>query len=365
VSMPGTNTSLRILASAFLLLAPGSLISQNPVADKQLRSAERPLLKMLPLFSSPQVPPMATQETPAPPLSPAASPPPGLPGQGMAQHPMLYLGEGYNKLLVVNGGKIVWTYSTGPGWEYDNAWILSNGNILFTRMQYIAEITPDKKVVWRYDAPAATEIHACQPIGSDKVLFIQNGLPPRLMVVNIRTKAVEVNHVLPAASSSDPKTVHAQFRRVRYTAEGTYLVPFLEMGRVVEYNQNFEETWSYAIQTPWAAIRLHNGNTLITDERDVITREVDPSGKTVWEISKADIPEAYWYSNAQSAPRLDNGNTILCSRGGDKRGPQLVEVTPEKKVVWVLQDWQHFRPATAVQILDEPGIPEHPGDLQY
>ena len=29
---------------------------------------------------------------------------------------------------------------------------LSNGNILFTRMKYIAEeVTPDKKVLWRYD----------------------------------------------------------------------------------------------------------------------------------------------------------------------------------------------------------------------
>src|ERR1017187_5653382 len=51
------------------------------------------------------------------------------------------------------------------------SWMLSNGNVLFTRMQYIAEITPDKKVVWRFDAPSGTEIHACQPIGLDKILF--------------------------------------------------------------------------------------------------------------------------------------------------------------------------------------------------
>jgi hypothetical protein len=66
----------------------------------------------------------------------------------MAQHPTLYIGEGYNKVFLVNQGKIVWTYSTGPGNEYDDVWMLSNGNVLFTRMQYIAEITPEKKVVW-------------------------------------------------------------------------------------------------------------------------------------------------------------------------------------------------------------------------
>jgi hypothetical protein len=137
------------------------------------------------------------------------------------------------------------------------------------------------------------------------------------------------------------------------------------MNRVVEYDKNFKEIWSYDITKPWAAIRLKNGNTLITDEGDVLTREVNPKKETVWEVSKTDIPDQYWYGNAQSVTRLANGNTIICSRGGGKQGPQLVEVTRNKKVIWVLQDWQHFGPATAVQVLDEPGIPEHPGDSQH
>jgi hypothetical protein len=288
----------------------------------------------------------------------------GLPGKGLAQHPMLFLGEGYNKLMIINKGKIIWSYQTGGGWEYDDAWMLSNGNILFTRMQYIAEINPGKKVVWRYDAPEGTEIHACQPIGQDTVLFILNGLPPKLMVVNIKTNVVEVEHALPLPGM-DHRWVHGEFRRVRYTAQGTYLVPFLEMNRVVEYDKDFNEIWSYDVPTPWAAIRLKNGNTLITDEHDVTTFEVTPDKKIVWQISPADIPAEYRYENSQSATRLANGDTILCSRGGSNQGPQLVEVTRDKKVVWVLQDWTHFGPATAVQILDDPGIPENPGDSEH
>ncbi len=231
----------------------------------------------------------------------------------------------------------------------------------FTRMQYIAEITPDKKVVWRYDAPKGTEIHACQPIDKERVLFIINGIPPRLMVINTRSSRIEVEQVMPFPSAST-RSVHGQFRRVRYTAQGTYLVPFLTMNKVVEYDKDFNEVWSYSVPHPWSAIRLKNGNTLITDEADIETREVNPKGETVWSIKPTDLPEAYRYENAQSVTRLENGNTIICSRGGRDQGPQLVEVTPDKKVVWVLQDWMNFGPATAVQILDEPGIPEHPGD---
>ena len=316
-------------------------------------------------FTAVDVPTLGPAETEVPPLKSDQPVAPGLPGNGMAQHPMLYIGEGYNKILLINDGKIAWTYSTGPGWEYDDAWMLSNGNILFTRMQYVAEVTPTKKVVWRYDAPQGTEIHTCQPIGLNKVMFVLNGLPPRLMVVNIRNNKVEVQHTLPAMSLTDQKTVHAQFRRVRYTSKGTYLVSFLEMNKVIEYDLHFKPIWEYDIKSPWAAIRLKNGNTLITDEKDILTREVNPMKETVWELRSSDLPAAYRYLNAQSATRLVNGNTIICSRGGDVKGPQLVEVTPDKRVVWVLWDWADFGPATAVQILDEPGLPEIPGQSQH
>jgi hypothetical protein len=43
---------------------------------------------------------------------------------------------------------------------------------------------------------------------------------------------------------------------------------------------------------------------------------------------------------------------------------QIVEVTPDRRVVWVLQDRKHPGPATSAQFLDEPGIPEKPGALQ-
>ena len=356
--------SRRLLTLA-ILTACLALATSVWLTHAQSAPKAKPLLALLDRFTAPSVPALGPAETEAPARTWDQPIPPGLPGNGIAQHPMLYIGEGYNKILLVDGGKIVWTYSTGKGWEYDDVWMLSNGNVLFTRMQYVAEVTPGKQVVWRYDAPAGTEIHTCQPIGLDKVLFVLNGLPPRLMVVNIKTGKVEVQHDLPAPSLTDPKTVHGQFRRARYTAQGTYLVPFLTMDQVVEYDKNFKEIWRYEIKSPWAALRLKNGNTLITDEHDILTREVNPKGETVWELKPDDLPEAYRYINAQSVTRLANGNTIVCSRGGNGKGPQLVEVTPEKKVVWVLWDWANFGPATAVQILDDPGIPEKPGQSEH
>jgi hypothetical protein len=332
---------------------------------------ESPLLAVLDLFTALNVPATGPAEPDATPRNwPEPAGIPEQPGRGLAQHPMLYAGEGYNTIFLVNHGKVVWTYSTGRGGEIDDVWMLTNGNILFTRQLRVEEVTPQKEIVWHYDPPPGTEVHTCQPIGLDRVMLVQNGLPPKLMVINKKTGVVEVEHALPAPSLTEQRTVHAQFRRTRVTASGTYLAAHLNMNKVVEYDRDFRPIWTYEIPTPWAAVRLHNGNTLIDDERDRLVREVNPKGETVWEFRQTDLPPGIVFHNIQTADRLANGNTVIFSSTGgtkpeDRPGIiQVVEVTPDKKVVWALQDWKNLGPATTAQFLDEPGIPERPGDLQ-
>jgi hypothetical protein len=352
------------LAALVLAATASPMRAQSAGADDPTST---PCLALLDTFAAPSVPAFGSSELPGDPPTWRIDPERAsvrLPGKGAAQHPMLYIGEGCDTMFLVKGGKIIWTYSTGKGWEFDDVWLMSNGNILFSRMSYAEEVTPQKKVVWHLDAPPGTEIHTVQPIGLDKVLLVENGLPPRLMVINTKSGAVEVEHDMPAPSLTDRSTVHGQFRRLRMTASGTYLAPFLTMGKVVEYDRNFNEIWSYSIPSPWAAIRLRNGNTLITDEKDELTREVNPKGETVWEFRLSELPREIVFPGSQSCVRLANGNTILCSRGDGGKGCQLVEITPDKKVVSAMYDWRDFGPATAVQILDDPGVPENPGELQ-
>ena len=218
--------------------------------------AAAPLSEVLDRFTAADVPATGPREVaqernwPEP-----ALPAPAWPGGGLARHDMLYAGEGFNALFLVRGGKVVWTYSAGKGGEIDDAWLMSNGHILFTRQHSVEEITPQKQVVWHFDAPPGTEIHSAQPIGLDKVLLVRNGLPPKLMIIDKATGKVETEQALPATSFTNPKTVHPQFRRIRMTAAGTFLVPFLKMHQVVEYDQAMQEVWRYEIPTPWRQAR--------------------------------------------------------------------------------------------------------------
>ncbi|MEK7953975.1 hypothetical protein [Luteolibacter soli] len=352
---------VRMILSAIGLAAASGSLSKAQAAT--------PCMDVLHLFTAPGVPAFAPGEIAVPDRPADGVVREGLPGEGLARHPMLYVGENYNKMFLVNDGKVIWTYATGPRPEFDDVWMLSNGNILFSRMEYVAVITPDKKVVWRYDCKLSnddkkTEIHACQPIGEDKVMFVENALPPRLKVINIKTGEVEVDHEIPYEK---PQGVHGQFRRARVTAQETYLLSYLSLDRVVEFDKDFKEIWRYDIAKPWAAVRLKNGNTLITNEKDSLTREVNAKKETVWEFDCAkDLPAEYQFTSApQTCTRLANGNTIFTSRGQNGKGPQLIEVTPDKKVVWVLQDWKTLGDATAVQILNDPGVPEVPGESEH
>ena len=255
----------RFVVTILALLACG-LASVAQEAISAGPSTATPALDGLSKFTANDVPTTGPAERP---LGQLASTNPvltNLPGKGLAQHPMLFIGEGYNKMFVVRNGIVIWTYSTGVGGEYDDAWMLSNGNIVYSRMDYAEEITPQKKVVWHFDPEKGAEIHTIQPIGLDKVFFVQNGTPPKLLIVNTKTKAVEVSHDLVSPNGGGPGGVHGQFRRARVTAAGTYLLSWMGFGKVVEYDKNFKQIWSYNMRSPWAAVRLHNGNTLITNE---------------------------------------------------------------------------------------------------
>jgi hypothetical protein len=323
-----------------------------------------PLLSVLSKFTAPDVPVRGPMEAPPNPRNFMGTVP-MLPGNGIGQHPMLYVGENYNRILMTNQGKVIWTYDTQGSWELDDIWLLSNGNVLYSHQTYIEEITPTKQVVWHYDPPAGSEIHTCQPIGLDKVMFGMNQDPmPKIMIINTMTKAIELEQPMPDGAAP---AVHGQLRRMRLTANGTYLVAWIGKGKVIEYDKDFMPIWTFSTPRPWSVARLHNGNTLLQDETEATCKEVNPQGTVVWSLKKSEltVPGAQLNGNTQTCERLGSGNTVMFNHDPTSKNLQAVEVTPGKQVVWALEDYKNLGDATSAQFLDEPGIPEVPGATEH
>ncbi len=298
-----------------------------------------------------------------------------LPGRGLAQHDFLYCGEWQQRgqspqtMYVVRGGKVTWSYSIPAKDEISDCSMLPNGDIVFARRSGASEVTPEKRIVWNYVAPPGTEVHTAYPMDNDHILVMQNGDPAKLLVIRktFEDPAGEVEREI-ALETRVPSAPHGQFRHVRMTPEGTFLVAHMDLNRVVEYSPDGKPLWSVDAPSPWAAVRLRNGHTLISGNQNGYVREVDKNGKIVWELNKDDLPGIPLYT-VQEVSRLANGNTLINNWPGSlplEQWPatvQLIEVTPDKKVVWALQDWKTLGPPSCTQILDAAGAADS-GDAQ-
>lgn len=295
--------------------------------------------------------------------TPAA--PSDLPGKGLAGHDFFYAGEAKARTMyVVKGGRVVWSYNDPEGkGEISDAVRLSNGNVLLAHQFAVKLVAPGKTVIWNYDAPKGTEIHTAQPIGKDHILFVQNGDPALVKVVNLVSNRTIKEFTIPV---KNPKGVHGQFRHARLTASGTLMVAHMDLGKVSEYDANGKEIWSFPAPNVWGITPLKNGNFLVVDRSGV--REVNRNAETTWTFTRGDAGD-YKLPNLQLAWRLPNGNTLINNWVNEWSGPvdksnapvQALELTPDKKVVWALHSWSDpdLGPATTIQILGEPEAPEN------
>ncbi len=307
-------------------------------------------------------------------------PPSPLPGNGLAEHDFLYSGEFDTRntnqtMFLIKGGKVAWTYQI-PTYdrnhnlsEFSDMHRLSNGDIVFAYKTGWRKIDQDGKILHDYICPRErsgwTECHSAQPIGNDRVLFMRNGVPARLFLYNISTGKMEMEHVMKTREPATQKSVHGQFRNVRMTKAGTYLIAHMDLGKVIEYDRDWKPIWSCDAPSVWDAVRLKNGNTLISGNQHGFVREVNPDGEIAWQIEKGDLP-GIAINGAHEVMRLANGNTVICNwTAGVKKENwpkivQLIEVTPERKVVWAINQWKDpdLGPASCVQFLDETGRDE-------
>jgi len=103
----------------------------------------------------------------------------------------------------------------------------------------------------------------------------------------------------------------------------------------------------------YSAVRLANGNTLIGTGNGHSVLEVTPDKAIVWKVEQHELPgiTLAWVTQVE---RLANGNTRLinCHAGPDN--PQIIEVTPEKQVVWTFRDFKTFGNSLPVAVVLDP-----------
>jgi hypothetical protein len=275
------------------------------------------------------------------------------------------------KVFIVSAeGKVEWEYATG---SCNDLWVLPNGNLLFNTGTGVQEVTRDKKVVFDYkgspfkktvkqrdgstkEVEGPSEIYACQRLANGNT-FIGECNTGRLLEVTPDGKIVKEIRLLPEGKDGG----HGYIRNARRLANGNYLVTHNGEEVVREYDPSGRMVCEIpAPGGPHSAIRLLDGHTLIScGDRKGGSRifEADASGKTVWEVKDGDLPGISFKFMA-GLQRLPNGNTVMTNwlgHGQFGKAPHIIEVTPDKKVVWTFADHKTMRTISSIQLLDVPG----------
>ncbi len=259
---------------------------------------------------------------------------------------LVLLGASYGKNIVAicdAKGDVLWSHKTagptrGHAGHHD-VQLLPNGNILYhDTWTKLTEMTLDKQVVWTYDSATMNgnrskrvDVHAFARLPNGNTMIAESGVG-RIIEVDSQGKLVHQFPLKPGGTQST--------RLVRITPAGTYLVCSERPGVVTEYNRKGEVIWDYLINTRvYGAIRLKSGNTLIASGSGNSVVEVTPEKKVVWQI-KGKVPgtdiELKWMTCLQE---LDNGNFVVGNCHAGPSNPQIFEITRDKKIVWQFDEY--------------------------
>lgn len=275
-----------------------------------------------------------------------------------AQHKILL--QGGDRLAMVSPtGEIAWEMPWGG---IHDIHLLENGHILTTRdMREVVEIDPETKaVVWSYNAQESNgnsgkkiEIHAIQALGDGKVMIAESG-PAR--IIEIGRDGTLLKEIKLKVNNPHP---HTDTRLARKLENGHYLVCHEGDGFMREYDGAGDVVWEYEVplfdkeradghgpeawgNKTFGAVRLKNGNTLLSTGNGHGVLEVTREKDIVWQLGQKDLPgiTLAWVTTLEVLP---NGNYVIGNCHAGEGQPLLIEIEPKsKKVVWTFDRFADF-----------------------
>lgn len=274
----------------------------------------------------------------------------------------LVIGAEAGKGLVIvdpsDGNRVLWRHPLGAVHDLQ---LLPGGRFLTQDgWTHLIEVDPVKGLVWDYDASTENrrkgdgkvEIHAFQRLPEGGTLIVESG-PCRIIEVSQDKKITKEIPLIVSKPNS-----HSDTRLARRLDKGNYLVAHEADGRVKEYSPAGEVVWDFPVplfgKEPapghgpeafgnqcFSAIRLANGHTLVSTGNGHSLLEVSPEKEIVWKVEQHDLPGIVlaWVTTVEE---LANGNLRFGNCHAGPENPQIIEITKEKEVVWTFRDFTHF-----------------------
>jgi outer membrane protein assembly factor BamB len=211
-------------------------------------------------------------------------------------------------------------------------------------------------------------VHAFQPLSDGRVMIAESGVG---RIIEVDRDGILMQEIRLRVKDPHP---HRDTRLARKLRSGNYLVCHEGDGAIREYDgKTGKVVWEYEVplfdreraerhgpeafgNQTFGAVRLENGNTLVTTGNGHSVLEVTPKQEIAWKLEQRDLPGVTlaWVTTIEVLP---NGHYVIgnCHAGPDN--PQVIEIDPQtKRVVWQFNQFERFgNDVSNTLVLDSKG----------
>jgi hypothetical protein len=237
-------------------------------------------------------------------------------------------------------GKVIWEYdipmrivSDGRAPSgMDVEWIPASGNILYTfPFSGVYEVDRNKNIVWSFKGWAS---HDADRLPNGNTLIVwgwgKDSEVPEVYEVNPKGDVVWKWHAEKHLGDLKQYRTRGGYTHTNSAVRlknGNTLVSLRNFFALVEIDRSGKIVWKLEslFVNPHDPEELPNGNILVNTRKPQLISEYDRTGKIVWQFKPKDA-DTIRYNH-----KLPNGNIIFAER------TSIVEISPKGEVVWKLR----------------------------
>ena len=263
------------------------------------------------------------------------------------QKKLLLGGSGWNKVVLLDKEtkEVLWQHQLEAGTECNSVAYTKKNQVLYAYRSGARLVDRRHRVIWDFKAERGEELHTASVLPDGGYLLAIAGKPARIVELDKKGKVrKEIKY------DTQINSLHGQFRQVRKSARGTYLLPLMSKHQVVEIDDQGNVLNSYPAEgNIFAVCELENGNLLVSGGDGHCFVEIDrTSGKMIRKIKQKDIENVSLQYVAQIVPWEDH--LFICNWSGHSRvknEASVIEIDGDGKLIWALCDME-FRNISAI-----------------
>jgi hypothetical protein len=230
---------------------------------------------------------------------------------------------------------IEWTHPLESDEECNNVEVTPEGNVLYAYSKGARLIDRNHATLWDYKAGDNEEIHSVSRLKEGGFLIGVCGSPAR--IVELDNKGAQTKEIkFPTLIFN----THYQFRNIVKTDSGHYIVPLLDKHKIIRVTPEGQlKNLVFVAAEAHAVLLLDTGNLLVSCGSGGVIKEINPKDTHFERFIVTQELKGATLLYVAEIFQYPNGNRLIANSNmysDDKSQPLLLEIDPNKEVVWAL-----------------------------